>query len=436
MIESIHLKRFKNFQDATLKLGPLTILIGANAAGKSNLRDAFPFLHGIGRGYSLAEIFGEKYVGGERVWSGTRGGVREVAYLGSDSFELVVALRLPPGAPSPVTYRIKVSVAKPLAEAPHVVQESLHYPHLFGLRMHAKGETGFQTEALEKRGAEDLTVSFFPKRGTTRKSSSKTYPPKVPILFQVSEDTERNGREARALSRSVLHELRDSWFLDLSPTQMRIPSPPGQTALGDQGENLSSVLAAICADASWKQVLLEWVRKLTPMDVDDLIFDQDAAGRLLLRLVEKDGRSVSALSASDGTLRFLAILAALFGPAPASLYFIEEIENGIHPTRLGLLVDLIEHQTKRLGIQIVATSHSPQLLQVLSEESLRSCSLVYRLPDHPDAKIKPILEIPNARRVIEEQPVWVLHASSWFEDVMNLTEDVGPQPMDGNQPAP
>ena len=67
VIESIRLKRFKNFQDATLKLGPLTILIGANAAGKSNLRDAFLFLHGIGRGYTLAEIFGEKYVGGERV---------------------------------------------------------------------------------------------------------------------------------------------------------------------------------------------------------------------------------------------------------------------------------------------------------------------------------------------------------------------------------
>ena len=102
VIESIHLKRFKNFQDATLKLGPLTILIGANAAGKSNLRDAFLFLHGIGRGYTLAEIFGEKYVGGERVWSGTRGGVREVAYLGSDSFELVVALRLPPGVRTPL----------------------------------------------------------------------------------------------------------------------------------------------------------------------------------------------------------------------------------------------------------------------------------------------------------------------------------------------
>ena len=101
------------------------------------------------------------------------------------------------------------------------------------------------------------------------------------------------------------------------------------------------------------------MRKLTPMDVADLGFDRDAAGRILLRLVEKDKSSVSALSASDGTLRFLAILAALFGPEPASLYFIEEIENGIHPTRLALLVDLIEHQTRRRGIQIVATSHSP-----------------------------------------------------------------------------
>ena len=437
MIESVHLKRFKNFQDATLKLGPLTILIGANAAGKSNLRDAFLFLHGIGRGYTLAEILGEKFAGGERVWRGTRGGIREVAYLGSHSFELIVELRLPKefGTAAPVVYQIGVSVTEPAGKAPRIVNESLYYPHHLGRRVHAKGETGFRINGSKATGTEELSISSFPQRGTKQKSSSN-YPSTMPILFQVSEDVERNRREARVLSRSVLYEFRGFRFLDLSPSQMQIPSHPGQTTLGDQGENLSSVLFAACADASKKQVLLEWVRKLTPMDVDDLRFDEDAAGRLLLRLVEKGGRSVSALSASDGTLRFLAILAALFGPEPASLYFIEEIENGIHPTRLGLLVDLIEHQTKRLGIQIVATSHSPQLLQVLSEESMKNCSLVYRLHDHPDAKIKPILEIPNARRVIEEQPVWVLHASSWFEDVMNLTEDVGPQPTDGNQPAP
>jgi predicted ATPase len=427
VIESIHLKRFKNFQDATLKLGPLTILIGANAAGKSNLRDAFLFLHGIGRGYTLAEIFGEKYVGGERVWSGTRGGVREVAYLGSGSFELGAELRLPPERSElpPIEYRIDVSVAEAAAKAPRVVHESLDYPLVFGKSIRVNGRTGFRTSGQEVSREANLGISFFPERGARRKSS-RTYPPTEPVLYQVTEDDEGNGREARALSRFVLHELRGFRFLDLSPAQMRIPSQPGQTVLGDQGENLSSVLSAIIADDSRKEVLLEWVRKLTPMDVADLGFDRDAAGRILLRLVEKDNSSVSALSASDGTLRFLAILAALFGPEPASLYFIEEIENGIHPTRLGLLVDLIEHQTRRRGIQIVATSHSPQLLQVLSEESLKNCSLVYRLPDHPDGRIKPILEIPNARRVIEEQPVSVLHASSWFEDVMSLTEDASP----------
>ena len=103
----------------------------------------------------------------------------------------------------------------------------------------------------------------------------------------------------------------------------------------------------------------------TPMDVNDVLLDADPAGRISLRLVEKGGQSSSAVSASDGTLRFLAILAALFGPEPASFYFIEELENGIHPTRLSLLVDLIEHQSKRHGVQIVATSHSPLTSAIL-----------------------------------------------------------------------
>ena len=436
VIESIHLKRFKNFQDATLKLGPLTILIGANAVGKSNLRDAFLFLHGIGRGYKLADILGESYAGGERVWSGTRGGVREVAYAGSDSFELSVDMRLTKeyGALSPVKYQIRVSVAESAIRAPRIVEESLNYPHVVGLRLYAKGETGFRTNGREESGTDRLSVSLLPQRGTRRKTPISC-PANQPILSQVSEYDEKSGREPRALSRSVLHELREFRFLDLSPSQMRIPSQPGQTILGDRGENLSSVVLAIWrGDALRREAVLEWVRKLTPMDVEDFKFEPDAAGRILLMIKEKSGRIVSATSASDGTLRFLAILAALFGPTPASFYFIEELENGIHPTRLGLLVELIESQTKRRGIQVVATSHSPQLLQFLSQESLQHASLVYRLPDHPEARIKRIVDIPDAQRVIKEQPVSVLHASSWFEDVLDFAEGGETEPVAEGQP--
>jgi AAA15 family ATPase/GTPase len=58
MIHSLQLTNFKNFQATALSLGKFTLLVGTNASGKSNLRDAFRFLHGIERGYSLAEIFG------------------------------------------------------------------------------------------------------------------------------------------------------------------------------------------------------------------------------------------------------------------------------------------------------------------------------------------------------------------------------------------
>ena len=81
---------YKNFKDASLSLGAFTVLIGANASGKSNIRDALRFLHGIGNGYTVVETLGQKFVGGELVWDGLRGGTREVAYQGSNGFGLAI----------------------------------------------------------------------------------------------------------------------------------------------------------------------------------------------------------------------------------------------------------------------------------------------------------------------------------------------------------
>ena len=72
--------------------------MGANASGKSNIRDAFRFLHGIGRGYTLADILGGK--GGQREWEGIRGAPNEIARLrktyphGSSSFMVQLKLTL------------------------------------------------------------------------------------------------------------------------------------------------------------------------------------------------------------------------------------------------------------------------------------------------------------------------------------------------------
>ena len=83
--------------------------------------------------------------------------------------------------------------------------------------------------------------------------------------------------------------------------------------------------------------------------------------------MERREQKTTLASASDGTLRFLAFLAAFLGPNPSQFYFFEELENGIHPSRLGLLLDLIETQVKEKGVQVVATTHSPELLARFGE---------------------------------------------------------------------
>lgn len=192
--------------------------------------------------------------------------------------------------------------------------------------------------------------------------------------------------------------------------------------LGDRGENLSSVLLDICDDKQQKQSLLHWLKELTPMDARDFEFPLDQTGRVLVTLVEENERRTSAYSASDGTLRFLSMVAALLIAKQGDFFFLEELENGMHPTRLHLLVQLIEQATHERGVRVVATSHSPLLLTLLSRGSLEHASLIYRLPGQRDARIRRILDIPEAKRVIEQQDVGHLFASGWLEDAVAFRE--------------
>jgi hypothetical protein len=244
-----------------------------------------------------------------------------------------------------------------------------------------------------------------------------------PVLGQLAENDESKEDFGVGVSAQwALRALRSMRFLDLRPEAMRIPSVPGQIVLGDRGENLSSVLQAICETPKKKRAVLEWIRALTPLDVEDFDFVADQTGKILVTLIESGGQRTSAYSASDGTLRFLAMIAAMQGPNPARFYFVEELDTGIHPTRLHLLVQLIEQTVRRKEIQVVGTTHSPQLLAMLSAEAREQASLVYRLEDAPEGRIRRIVDMPDARRVLEQQSIGRLHEVGWLEDTMAFAE--------------
>ena len=91
MITSLRLKDFKNFADETLRAGPFTLIVGTNASGKSNIRDALRFLHGVGRGYTLAEIMGGKYgAGGQKEWQPIRGATNEIIRINKSASGLPI----------------------------------------------------------------------------------------------------------------------------------------------------------------------------------------------------------------------------------------------------------------------------------------------------------------------------------------------------------
>ena len=228
--------------------------------------------------------------------------------------------------------------------------------------------------------------------------------------------------------------IQNMRFLELSPERMRKPSIPGATTLGDYGQNLPTVLESICADSAQERNLMSWLQELTPMDVESFEFPRDPSGRVHLQIVERNGRKVSAYSASDGTLRFLGLLAALLGPNEGGLYFFEEIDSGIHPNRLWLLLDLIAQQTAKGKIQVVTTTHSPALLAWMNDTTFEHTSVVYRDEYRTDSVIRPIADLYNLRELRESQGLERLLTSGWFETAMKFSEgDPDTDHLDDNE---
>ena len=215
-------------------------------------------------------------------------------------------------------------------------------------------------------------------------------------------------------------------FFDFKPNRIREPATPGQTTLGDSGEYLPVVLREICADQKRKSALVSWLRELTPMDVEDFEFPEDPSGRIHLIICETNGARVSANCASDGTLRFLAMLAALLGKDLLPyIYFFEEIENGLHASRLHLLIELIEQVTSDGTKQVIATTHSPELLSMVGDSTFESTSVVCRLEDASEAVIRPVAKLHNARKLRKTQGLGRLLAGGWMETALAFTEGNG-----------
>jgi hypothetical protein len=239
--------------------------VGANASGKSNIRDAFRFLHGVGRGYSLPEIIGGKYgAGGQLEWAPPRGGANEIIRLGCEVFEIAVNLtpaNSTAGAKTLSTLNYDIIVENPSLRGGGF-RVNFEVLKRDGSTIYLGHEGNGDPTSLQ--GGESVIqfqlAKTAPRRGGGGVFSS---PADRPALDMITRSPVQDPQD-QALVRGVRDTFGGIRFLDLVPDQMRKPSFPGQTVLGDSGENLSTVLREICQAPERKAILIDWIQELTP----------------------------------------------------------------------------------------------------------------------------------------------------------------------------
>ena len=407
MIDSIEIRNFKSLKRVKLKLGPLNLFIGTNASGKSNFFDALRVLQGIGNGFTISEILDGKPRGATtEVWEGIRGGSATACFLpGDDDGEVHLRAvgRLPDKAQSKWSYAIVFS-----PQLGKVTSESLYF----------NGSRLYDSDDGPKNSPANPVLELKYYSGQFGRQPHLKIERALPALTQFARGN-GSGSSAKKVHAEAASEvarlLANMQRLDPSPAVLREYSKAHQIQrMGERGENFAALIRTIAADAHAKDAYLSWLRQLRPAEVDDVLTLKGAVGEPLFALRE-GGREYPAPVLSDGTLRFAAITASFFQPDMPSIMTIEEIENGIHASRVRLLVELLRSRTADGQTQVMATTHSPIVLAWLKPAEYATTFFCKRDESGCESHICPLPQVPHFDNVVQRQPIADLFAEGWLE---------------------
>jgi len=188
--------------------------------------------------------------------------------------------------------------------------------------------------------------------------------------------------------------------LDLDVRELAAPAYPTNTTLSlpPNGEGLSALLSSLALEDPMRfEQLVQQLREVVP-GVEGIRFQRvPVAERVGFQLYfdMKGAPGIPANAISEGTLLTLGLLAVLAVPDPPNLLLLDDFERGLHPVaQADLVKQLRAIQENRPDLQIVATSHSPHLLDSFAAEEV----LLTALGDDGYAIIKPLTDHPEYER--------------------------------------
>ena len=415
MISQFHFRNWKSYQDSVLYIDPLSIIIGTNASGKSNALDALLFLQRIASGFQLTNA-----LQGEGSHSAIRGGLEWAARkLGNDTFSITVVIRADNSTDYEYTIGGKITDKQCELEKEQLTR--VKYRISKGKRRTESGRINlFITDPCQEDSPNVTARLYNEKRGSPRdfgKSSA--------IIHQLKNQKLR--QEIEEGITIILKSLQDIFILDPIPSHMRRYSP-----LSDQLEpdasNIAGLLAALPENRKKEveEVLIKYVSKLPEKDISKVYaervgkFGSDA----MLYCDEKWSNSdedftVDARGMTDGSLRFLAILVALLTRPKGSLLIIEEVDNGLYPSRALLLLSMLREVGDKQKVDVMVTTHNPALLDAMGTEMIPFITVAHRDISTGDSKLTLLEDIKQLPKLLAQGTIGRLSSKGLIEDSLH-----------------
>ncbi|MER6782259.1 MULTISPECIES: AAA family ATPase [unclassified Streptomyces] len=402
-ILGLTVRNFRTLTDITLPLGPLTVMVGPNAAGKSNVLHALEFLGDVAR----------------------RGIEPALNDLGG--FD-VLAFR---GASRPVS-RLSVGVEGvwsdfASAEEPDRYELSISHPRL--PETSRRRYTTYRRERFTQHPEDGIETSIELSSSsltfTSKLEADGAYVPltvgRMDSVLHQAVPLPQESPSAAAV-RDLAQHLREIRVFDPDVRAARQPAAISKAGhhLSDDGSNLADFLKTLRdvrdehedgRRVIW-EALLDDVRTVVPQISDIHLVDTPGrAGYLSVELEENSLRGRTRLQdASFGTVRLLCLLALFHDPNPPLLTCIEEIDHGIHPHALELLAGRLREASRRA--QFLVTTHSPAFVNELEPEEFVVCER-----GEDGASVIPALTTDEVRERIEASEGMPL-GELWFANTL------------------
>jgi predicted ATPase len=348
LIKRLTLKKILSFKETTVELGPLNVLIGANAVGKSNLIEAISLLQAAPTSIEGQILRG----GGVRQWLWL--GEREPPEVAEIECELPLPRRPQLGH---LFYRLDFWGGPEGFEILHErLMDSPSDPDAEAYFMRSSKGVRFGARALELAEAQPAGMAMSPKESVFARFKS---PADTTPITEVGACFEQ------------IRIFREFKTGPTSQARSGISTSVPKDYLWEGADNLALVLHELDFLGAHDRVR-EYLKRFCDRFEDVKVRVGEGLARTFLR---ETGLSdmLSGLRMSDGTLKFLCLLTVLFHPKPAPLVCIEEPELGLHPDALRLVAEVLVEASERT--QLIITTHSEALVDALSDrpESVLVC---------------------------------------------------------------